>query len=318
MSFGGGLDDTALAVVLGVGGVLVIAVPAFDPLHAVSAGVTSAMYRTNERNRSRVIREVYTRASMRTLAALALMCVACGSEDTSAGVAPADTSSVDTSVEPDTASPDTPSETLDDAPTDDTSETAAPGCPLHSELCGKTCVDTTLDPLLCGKCTGAPKCALGSMCASGVCACQPGLTDCAGTCVDTKGSPDACGGCGATFKCAANKRCRAGACVNVTGTTCPTDRPTECAASDGRKGCFDTLRDPMHCGGCGVENRCAADYMCIEGACTKYIVGVGCTTCPCISCDSLSGSARCCPAPAGSAPERVICINTSRCPVYLP
>jgi hypothetical protein len=222
-----------------------------------------------------------------------------------------DTTVVDTFV-PDTFVPDT---FVPDTFVADTME-AGMTCPLGSMLCSTACIDTLADPDHCGACMPVAVCRVGSMCASGICACQPGLTDCTGICIDTKGHPDACGGC--ANKCDADKRCRNGMCVNVGDSTCPASRPDECPSSDGRKACFDTKRDPMHCGGCATDKRCDSDEVCVDGSCKDYVVGVGCTMCPCTECDKLLKGSKCCDAPPGSAAGRVFCVDGSACPLWLP
>jgi len=236
---------------------------------------------------------------------------------TDAFVEPTDTTGPSDSEPIDTASPDT--EPLDaPCPTCPSLATCVAGactCPMHSRLCSAGCIDEKADPNRCGSCDLGLPCALGSMCANGVCACQPGLTLCGGACVDTKGHAASCGGCSA---CAPNKRCVNGACVDADSSSCPSARPDECPTSDGRKSCFNTKRDPMHCGGCATDKRCSADEFCVEGACEKYAVGVGCTACPCPNCATILPGSRCCPAPPGSAPGRVMCVDASACPLYLP
>ncbi len=203
---------------------------------------------------------------------------------------------------------------MDTATAPDTAD-AGTGCPANAVMCTKVCRDLQADPAHCGGCVSAA-CRVGSMCASGACACQPRLSDCSGICIDTKGHPDACGGCGT--KCSSGQRCQDGSCVEASSTTCPANRPVECASSDGRKACFDTKRDPMHCGGCGTDKRCSSSEVCVDGACESYVVGVGCTTCPCAACNTLLSGSRCCPAPPGSAADRVICVDAAACPLWLP
>lgn len=197
--------------------------------------------------------------------------------------------------------------------TADTGMDAAEACPINSTVCGARCIDTLADPHHCGKCMPGSSCRVGSMCANGVCACQPGLSDCTGICIDTKGHPDACGGCGT--KCDSNKRCRDGKCVDTGDTSCPPSRPDECPSTGGRLGCFNTKKDPMHCGGCGTDKRCESDEVCVDGSCKDYVVGIGCTTCECAAC--LSGT-KCCVAPPGSALGRVFCVDGADCPQWLP
>lgn len=255
---------------------------------------------------------------------------AIGVADTAIGVADTslggdmDTSTIDSGVTETVDSTIVVAETAMDTPTDSVLEDVADvavdvvdACPTNSVSCAATCVDITADPGHCGMCSALPKCGLGSMCADSKCACQPGLTLCGGICIDTKGHPDACGGCGDSFKCGSGERCRAGSCVDAGDFKCPDNRPTECASTDGRKACFDTKRDPMHCGGCGSDKRCTSSELCVDGKCIGYTVGVGCTSCPCAKCDAVSGSS-CCPAPAGSLPGRVFCVSAAMCPLYLP
>ncbi len=234
-------------------------------------------------------------------------------DSTVADTTVADTTVTDTAVA-DTAVADT-KPPVDTTPIDTGPEVLM--CPAGSSDCSGTCRDLQADPANCGTC-GAPKCASGSMCASGACACQPGLTSCGSVCVDTKGSVEACGGCGAMRRCDKNDRCVDGACVGAGGSSCPSTRPDECPASDGRKSCFNTKRDPMHCGGCGMDKRCTSDEVCVDGGCEKYVVGVGCTTCPCAACTTLLMGSRCCPAPPGSAAGRVFCVDAADCPAWLP
>ncbi len=223
---------------------------------------------------------------------------------------------VDTAVEPtDTA---TPEDTCPACPPLATCVASACECPKNSAICGGRCVDVQADPGRCGTCDAALPCDSGSMCAKGVCACQPKLTLCDGTCVDTKGHASYCGGCADTDKCAPNQRCKDGVCVNEASTMCPSTRPDECPGDEGRKSCFDLKRDPMHCGGCSVDKRCTADQFCVEGVCQKYVVGVGCSTCPCPSCETLSAGSKCCNAPPGWTAGRVVCVNATACPAYLP
>lgn len=228
-------------------------------------------------------------------------------------VTPTDTNVDDTAVEP----PET--EPVDACPTTcpslSTCVAGACTCPTNSRLCSSGCVDEKADPNRCGSCDLGLPCAEGSMCANGVCACQPGLTLCGGACVDMKGHAAACGACAA---CGPNQRCVDGACTPAGSSSCPTSRPDECPTSDGRKSCFNTKIDPMHCGGCATDKRCTADELCVDGACEKYSVGVGCTSCPCANCATILPGSRCCPAPAGSAPGRVFCVDASACPVFLP
>jgi hypothetical protein len=218
-------------------------------------------------------------------------------------------------------------DTADSAPPEDTCPVcpalatcagSACECPKNSVECAGRCVDLQADPGRCGVCDGTSACAAGSFCAKGACVCQPKLTLCAGLCVDTKGHANFCGGCAESDKCAPNQRCKDGTCVNESSSTCPMARPDECPGDDGRKSCFDFKRDPMHCGGCGTEKRCTADQFCIDGVCKNYVVGVACTACPCPTCDLLLKGSKCCPSPGGSAAGRVMCVEATACPVYLP
>lgn len=237
-------------------------------------------------------------------------------EETATDSTVADTSLADTTVA-DTAPPPTDTSGGETTPPADTApiDTGADalGCPAGSADCSGTCRDLQADPSNCGAC-GAAMCAVGSMCASGSCACQPGLTACLGTCVDTRGTAAACGGCGDMFQCPTGKRCVDGKCAD---SGCPKSRPDECPSSDDRKSCFDTKKDPMHCGGCGTDKRCTSDQVCVDGSCEKYVVGVGCNKCPCAACTTLLMGSICCPAPPGSASGRVFCVDASQCPKWL-
>jgi hypothetical protein len=232
--------------------------------------------------------------------------------------------STDSSEPPDTFTPPDTAVALDTEPVDvpcptcpalATCMAGACVCPTNSRACSAGCIDEKADPNRCGSCDLGLPCNYGSMCANGVCACQPGLTLCGGVCTDTKGHALACGGC---TPCGSGKRCRDGICVDESGTSCPSSRPDECASGDGRKSCFDTKRDPMHCGGCATDKRCSADEFCVDGACEKYAVGVGCTSCPCPNCATILPGSRCCLAPPGSASGRVMCVDAATCPAYLP
>lgn len=220
-------------------------------------------------------------------------------------------------VTPDTSIPDT-EPSVDSTPEDsaDVAEPADAGCPTNAVKCAGECIDIKADPDRCGACSMMMACAAGSMCLNGACACQPGLTRC-GACVDTKGDPDHCGACDA--KCGKDRRCVDGKCEMEMSSKCPSSRPDECAASgDNRKGCYNTKRDPMHCGGCETDKRCDSDQVCADGACVDYEVGLGCTTCPCTVCETVLPGSTCCPAPPGSAPNRVFCVDAAACPSYLP
>ncbi|MBK6529282.1 MAG: hypothetical protein IPF99_06735 [Deltaproteobacteria bacterium] len=87
----------------------------------------------------------------------------------------------------------------DGAPTDSSlrdGATADTGCTPPQTLCGSVCVDTASSFSHCGGCGRA--CALGEVCASGVCSavCRAPLLLCDGVCLDPQTDPENCGGCG--------------------------------------------------------------------------------------------------------------------------
>lgn len=166
--------------------------------------------------------------------------------------------------------------------------------------CGGKCVDPRCDPVACGGCGVA--CSSIQYCAGDTgCACRPGLQLCAGECVDTRGDPRHCGGCGKP--CSGSASCRDGSCKpNCAGSTA-------CDVG-GVQHCVSTSTDPRHCGGCGKA--CAVTELCVGGACVGYAPAVGCTSCPCATCDEIAGGATCCAAlPGQPAP---ICVSGSTCP----
>jgi hypothetical protein len=82
----------------------------------------------------------------------------------------------------------------------------------------------------------------------------------------------------------------------------------------GLEGCYDTSKDPTHCGGCGTA--CNQDQLCIAGVCRTYTPAPTCTTCPCADCGtffSAGGTAAiCCPKLTGH--KSPICVRGPACP----
>jgi hypothetical protein len=189
-------------------------------------------------------------------------------------------------------------------------------CPPNADLCSAGCIDLKVDPNRCGNCDLGLPCAQGSMCSNNVCTCQPGLTLCGGVCVDVKGHASVCGSC--STPCGSNQRCVSGKCVPAGSTTCPAARPDECPGDDGRKSCFNFKIDPMHCGGCATDKRCDSDEFCVDGGCKGYEIGIGCTSCPCANCETLLPKSTCCSSPPGWPAGRVVCVEGTACPVWLP
>ncbi len=209
---------------------------------------------------------------------------------------------------------------------------SACSCPTGTSVCatgggggGATCADTLENARFCGKTGCGTACGDRDYCdGTGTCACKPGLTACSfggggTTCLNTQSSPNACGGCGKV--CTAGQTCVAGVCTSPTGGTppaCPTGT-TRCAIGGGGggggfSGCYDLTKDNTACGECGRS--CAANEMCVNGACKVYGVAPACTTCPCADCATFVAGggegATCCPALPGH--KHALCVRGAACP----
>ena len=127
-------------------------------------------------------------------------------------------------------------------------------------MCGKSCVDTQVDPANCGGCS--QPCSAGEACGGGKCGsqCGTGLTACATdagatACIDVTSDNSNCGGCGKA--CGPNTTCVGSVCqanlvstgpVDVSGTVAPC---TTASGTFGRKTAIDdsnNLYVAMICG----------------------------------------------------------------------
>ena len=176
-------------------------------------------------------------------------------------------------------------------------------CVCAGTDCDGTCTDTNTDPKNCGGC-GRAVCH-DEVCEEGRPACAPGFRECGGGgclgCKEVSSDPLNCGGCGT--RCLPSQACAKGVCVSG---GCPTGL-AECSGPSlsGGSSCVNFRRDLLNCGSCGVQ--CSPGQFCVEGACTDFSSGPGCSTCPCATCGG--GEPLCCDYPAGKG---IVC--SSACP----
>ena len=93
---------------------------------------------------------------------------------------------------------------------DGSADGGVPTCPLGTQFCNGSCVDTDADPNHCGACNST--CAGNELCVQGMCAinCPPPRVVCSNLCVDVQSDPDYCGTC--ATECATGI-CFSGSCV---------------------------------------------------------------------------------------------------------
>jgi len=130
---------------------------------------------------------------------------------------------------------------------------------------GHACLDPQTDPQYCNDCS--THCPGGKTCQGGACVtqCGPHLTLCGTSCVDLQSDPNHCGKCATVCTATVDPACSAGKCALLGAcaaglTSCPVGSLAACA---------DLMTDPTHCGACNTP--CAADQVCVAGACKPYI-----------------------------------------------
>jgi hypothetical protein len=159
---------------------------------------------------------------------------------------------------------------------------------------GHACVDLQTDPQSCGAC--AVHCGGAQTCVGGSCksACAPGLTACSSGCVNLEDDPNNCASCGNACPSLlnSNNHCSLGGCKMACDaglTTCTVNALT------GLTACVNLQKDATHCGSC--SNACAADHVCVAGACQPYIAASACWECgdgnPMATCCQLGGQSIC-------------------------
>jgi hypothetical protein len=164
--------------------------------------------------------------------------------------------------------------------------------------CGDDTVDLARDPRNCGRCDNS--CSVGQYCAEGECGCRPEYSLIDGQCVDMDVDEDHCG----LLDLSCPDNCEGGECVS----TCTEGGGSQCG------GCEKTTSDELHCGGCKNQDKCSsAGQLCMSGSCHGFVVGVGCTSCPCADCDDNVTYKECCVYPNAPA-DHIICIESGPCP----
>ena len=168
-------------------------------------------------------------------------------------------------------------------------------CATGYSRCGGDCVDLRRDGEHCGNCETS--CTGNMVCASGICVCPSGRSDCDGdasngcetaastcptaeacepgslacgqmccsltccgtTCLDISSDALHCGDC--QTRCLDTQKCESGACVDVE-VTCEDERLSACFGE-----CVDLQSDTVHCGTCGTA--CDTGLVCQDGTCVK-------------------------------------------------
>lgn len=139
--------------------------------------------------------------------------------------------------------------------------------------CGNALVDTTNDPNHCGAC--GKQCPSGGTCTASKCLCLGNSTDCGTTCADLTADVEHCGQCGHGCSIAgAQQSCSAGSCQASGCLPGRADCNGDLPSLEQGNGCeTDTAKDPLNCGGCGVQ--CPTDKICAEGQCVCDTPGAG-------------------------------------------
>jgi hypothetical protein len=163
-------------------------------------------------------------------------------------------------------------------------------CPQGTQLCGAACIDVLRDSNHCGACDQA--CATGERCVAGACQCQTGLNRCGATCTSLSDDGDHCGDC--NQPCAPGTLCSNGQCV----TSCSLG-VEPCAEM---RSCPSGL-NPSRCGSC--SRTCSPGEVCVDAQCSAETPAVGCSTCPCPTCDDVL----CC-----LRDGKPYCVDAFRCP----